>query len=93
MNRRFIRWLSETISCEAFARHVAQGIAPPPGGVKGRLYFWLHWVWCPYCRTYWDEIHKLGAVQRARTELRRHPAVKMDDIKNRIRKKLGERFA
>jgi|GEM_PF-1231521 len=90
-NRRFIRWLAGTISCERFAMHVAEGITPPSGGLKGRLYFWLHWFWCPYCRRYWNQIETLGAVHRATMALSAHPAIKILELKARLKAQLRDR--
>jgi hypothetical protein len=68
------------------------GIEPPRNGLRGRLHFWCHWVWCPYCRQYWDEIRVLGAAARSQYVLRHHPAVKLAEVKARMKAKLMERY-
>ncbi|HVO32547.1 MAG TPA: hypothetical protein VMU17_01450 [Elusimicrobiota bacterium] len=72
------------MSCKQFARQVAAGVLPMRG-MTGRFHFWMHWAICPFCRRYWREIHEIGALQQAQCALANHPAVKISDVKKRLK--------
>jgi len=88
---RMIKWLADSMSCKRFARQVASGVESLPGGFRARFDFWIHWIICPYCRKYWEEMKTLGEVHRAAAALQNHPAVKISDIKKRLKEKLVRR--
>lgn len=76
------------LSCKRFARHVAGEADPSVEGLQGRVLFWLHWAVCPFCRRYWKEIREMGKIQRAWSSLENHPAVKIGEMKRRLKEKL-----
>ena len=80
-------WL-DRLSCKRFARHVSSGIEPLPGGLYKRFHFWLHWFICPFCRRYWEEIKAMGLLQRTNSAMSYHPAVKIPEVKRRLKEKL-----
>ncbi len=86
-----ITWLGQNMSCKTFARHVANGEQVLEGGVYKRFHFWLHWLVCPFCRRYWAEVKELGTLHKAQSTLAKHPAVKIPEVKARIREKLMRR--
>lgn len=83
----------KNMSCKTFARHIADGEQPLEGGFYKRFHFWLHWLVCPFCRRYWEEIKALGDLARGKTIVSKHPAVKIPEIKNRIRENLRKRYS
>lgn len=89
---KLVDWLMENMSCKRFTRHVASE-QPLEGGVYRRIHFWVHWAICPFCRRYWAEIRALGELHRKNARLDRHPALKLPEIKNRIRSRLKERLS
>jgi hypothetical protein len=78
-------------SCKRFARHVATGVEPLGGGHYARFQFWIHWAICPFCRRYWKELNAIGEIQRKHSDLRNHSAVRMSDVKQRLKEKLTGR--
>jgi hypothetical protein len=84
-------WLAENMSCKRFARHVSSLVEPLEGGLYSRFHFWLHWTICPFCRRYWEELKAIGQIQKANSALSRHPAVKIPEVKQRLKEKLLKR--
>jgi hypothetical protein len=89
---RLIGWLRAHMTCKSFARQVA-GSEGPSGGLAERFHFWLHWFICPFCRRYWEELAALGEVQRARVSLSSHPAIRIPEIKTRLKENLRRKWA
>lgn len=88
-----VRWLMENVSCKRFAHHVAAGERPLEGGLYRKMHFWLHWAVCPFCRRYWKEIQALGEVQRANSVIAKHPAVKLPEVKARLKERLMRKLS
>lgn len=78
-------------TCKRFARHVAMGVKPPGEGLYTRFQFWLHWAICPFCRRYWEEVKAIGQIQKAQSALSRHPAVRISEVKQRLKARLLKR--
>jgi hypothetical protein len=89
---RVLKWLQENMSCRRFAKHVANGEELLQGPYR-RFHFYLHWAVCPFCRRYWNEIKRIGAAQKALSDLTHHPAVKLIQIKSRLQEKLNRKYA
>jgi hypothetical protein len=75
------------VQCQNFARFIA-GAEPPESGPFRWFRFWLHWIVCPFCKSYWRELRMI------RSEARKMKAVLMQsvnlaDVKSRLRKNLG----
>jgi len=90
-----LNWLDKIlmkVSCRKFARHISSE-GPLPGGPSDRLFFWIHWAVCPFCRRYWEEIKALGELQRAGSRLAKHPLVELPKLKNRLKENLRKRIA
>ena len=88
VTEKLLQTMKENMSCKRFARHIASGVEPLAGGLYSRFHFWLHWAVCPFCRRYWDEIRAIGHVQKKNSALANHPAVKIPDVKRRLKEKL-----
>ena len=76
-----------TVKCQSFARFVA-GAEPPETGPFRWFRFWLHWIVCPFCKSYWREL------RMTRNEARKLKSVLMSsvdlpNVKARLRKNLG----
>ncbi len=77
-----------SFTCKRFSRHVAMGVQPLEGGLYGKVQFWIHWAICPFCRRYWNEMNAIGDLHRAHNDLSKRAAVRMLDIKSRLKKNL-----
>ncbi len=85
--KRFLEWIDSLlmkVSCRMFAQHISSEM-PLPQGLSARLFFWVHWAVCPFCRRYWAEIKALGDLQRATSRLANHPIVKLPELKSRLK--------
>lgn len=81
----------DRLSCKRFARQVSSLAEPRGGGLYSRFHFWLHWAICPFCRRYWDEIRAIGQVHKANSAMSRHPAIKLAEVKQRLKNNLLKR--
>lgn len=56
-----------------------------------RIYFWIHWVVCPFCRRYWKEIREIGRIHRSL--MSRHPAARIPIFKQHMKEALQRRYS
>ena len=91
--KELMRWLDALqmrVSCRKFAMHVSSE-DPIPGGFSMRIYFWIHWMVCPFCRRYWKEIREIGRIHK--TLMARHPAVRIPQFKQQLKDALLRRYS
>lgn len=88
-----VNWLMTNMSCKRFAQFVANGEIPLGGGPYRQFHFWLHWAICPFCRQYWREIKAISVSARSPRALKKLSAVKIAEIKKRLRGKLIQKNA
>jgi len=77
-----------SFTCKRFSRHVAMEVQPLDGGFYNKLLFWVHWAICPFCKRYWEEMKAIGEIQKANSAFAHHPAVKISEVKQRLKEKL-----
>src|SRR5689334_6074967 len=80
-----------SFTCKRFSRHVAAEVQPLGGGFYNKVLFWIHWAICPFCRRYWEEIKAMGQVQKVNSALAKPPAVRIAEVKQRLKEKLLKR--
>ena len=81
------------MTCQRFARHVANGEELLAGGPYRRLQFWFHWMVCPFCKRYWKEIREINRLHRSMSALAHHPAVRLPFLKRRLTEGLLKRYS
>lgn len=80
--------MKNLMSCRRFARSVSGGSFAMGGPSYGRLYFWMHWMMCPFCRRFWREILVLGRIQRARVRQADPERARVAAVKARLKQRM-----
>jgi len=76
---------------QTFCPSCGDGVLPLEGGLYATFQFWIHWAICPFCRRYRKEINEIAKIQRTQSNLRNHPAVRVLEVKQRLKEKLIRR--